>query len=174
MTSAHAMPTLLGQASTRSILVAGVGNTFLGDDGFGVEVVRRLATRALPDGVRVEDFGIRGFDLACALAGHDEAVILVDATRRGGAPGTLYVLELGPAHPTTDAVDTHGLDPASVLRLAAALDGRSRAVFLVGCEPSTIDADAGELRGLSPEVEAAIDGAIELVEGLVARIRDGG
>jgi hydrogenase maturation protease len=156
-----------------SVLIAGVGNIFFGDDGFGVEVARRMVRRAFPDGVRVEDFGIRGFDLAYAFGEDDGAVILVDITRRGGAPGTLYALELDPDPPTPSAIETHGMDPSNVLRLAAALGGRPRRVLLVGCEPSHVDADA-ERVGLSAPVAAAVDGAIEMVESLVARIRSGG
>lgn len=173
MRTTLARPELLGPRGSHTILVAGIGNIFLGDDGFGVEVVRRLAMRALPDGVRVEDFGIRGFDLAFALAGSDDTAVLVDTTRRGEPPGTLYVLELDPVRPASDLVDTHGMDPANVLRLVASLGGRTGPVFLVGCEPSA-EAAGGALPGLSQPVEAAIAGAIELVESLVARIRDGG
>jgi hydrogenase maturation protease len=154
-----------------SILIAGVGNIFFGDDGFGVEVARRLASRALPERVRVNDFGIRGFDLAYALSEEHEAVILVDATRRGEPPGTLYALELRPDG-TAGAVETHGMDPVNVLRLVAALGGRPRRVLLVGCEPSAIDPDTVELSGLSAPVESAVDPAIELVLSLVARIRE--
>ena len=160
------------EREARSILIAGVGNIFFGDDGFGVEVARRMARHPLPDGVRVDDFGIRGFDLAYALGADDDAVILVDVTRRGQAPGTLYALELDPDPPAPGAIETHGMDPANVLRLAAALGGRPRRVLLVGCEPSVIDAE-GSI-GLSAPVAAAIDGAIEMVESLVARIRGDG
>jgi hydrogenase maturation protease len=159
--------------AVRSILIAGVGNIFLGDDGFGVEVARRMATRALPEGVRVSDFGIRGFDLAYAIAEDHDAVILVDATRRGEAPGTVYALELGMDGRFPGAIETHGMDPANVLRLVAALGGRPRRVLLVGCEPSAIDADPEEPTGLSAPVEAAVGGAIEMIESLVARIRGG-
>src|ERR1700723_2432639 len=76
-----------------SVLVAGIGNIFLGDDGFGVEVVRGLTTRSMPEGVTVKDFGIRGFDLAYALLDPWDTVILVDALPRGEAAGTLFVLE---------------------------------------------------------------------------------
>ena len=154
-----------------SILIAGVGNIFLGDDGFGVEVARRLARRALPERVRVSDFGTRGFDLAYALTDDHDAVILVDATRRGEAPGTLYALELDPDGRTEAPVETHGMDPANVLRLVAALGGRPRRVLLVGCEPSVIDTETEDLTGLSAPVEAAVDGAIGLVLSLVTRIR---
>ncbi len=111
------------------ILIAGIGNIFLGDDAFGVEVAQRLAGCALPEDVRVVDFGIRGLDLAYALLDGYEMVILVDAAPRGGRPGTLYVLEV----PLGDAaegdgvlVETHDLDPAKVLRLAASMGGARR------------------------------------------------
>ena len=112
------------------VLVAGVGNIFLGDDAFGVEVVRELARRPLPDGVRVVDFGIRGLDLTYALLDGYEAVILVDATPRGGPPGTLYVLEVEPPAPgggrgRGPPAEGHNIDPVRVLRLAAAMGGRS-------------------------------------------------
>lgn len=156
----------------RSILIAGVGNVFLGDDGFGVEVARRMALRALPESVRVSDFGIRGFDLAYALTDEHDAVILVDATQRGESPGTLYVLELEPDGQTAGPVETHGMDPANVLRLVAALGGRPRRVLLVGCEPSAIDADREDMPGLSQPVDSSVEPAIELVLSLVARIRE--
>src|SRR5580658_7980152 len=108
------------------ILIAGVGNIFLGDDAFGVEVVRRLAQRELPPEVRVVDFGIRGLDLTYALLDGYETVILVDATPRGGPPGTLYVLEPtqeGFSETDTPLIQTHGMDPVKVLRLVAALGG---------------------------------------------------
>src|SRR5262245_39805418 len=109
--------------SAARILIAGIGNIFLGDDAFGVEVVRRLVQRPLPDGVRVVDFGIRGLDLAYDLVNGYEAVILVDATPRGGQPGTLYVLEptreeMPDAADAGLMVETHALDPVKVLRLA--------------------------------------------------------
>ena len=158
----------------RSVLIAGVGNIFLRDDAFGVEVARRLATRAVPEGVRVSDFGIRGFDLAYALGNDDDAVILVDAIQRGEAPGTLYVLEIDPDSTTPGVLETHGMDPANVLRLAAALGGRPRRIFLVGCEPSDVGLDDEGRTGLSAPVEAAVDGAVDMVESLVARIQGGG
>jgi hydrogenase maturation protease len=159
------------QPTVGSILIAGVGNIFLGDDGFGVEVVRRLGRRELPERVRVRDFGTRGFDLAYALAEDHDAVILIDATRRGEVPGTLYALELDTHGHTPGAVETHGMDPANVLRLVAALGGHPRRVFLVGCEPSVIDTETEDMTGLSAPVEAAVDGAIEMALSLAARIR---
>jgi hydrogenase maturation protease len=155
------------------ILVAGIGNLFLGDDAFGIEVVRRLAACPLPDNVRVVDFGIRGFDLAYALLDDYAAAILVDALPRGGAPGTLYVLEpdlsaLDPAAAT--GVDAHTIDPVQVLCLVKAMDGQPRRVLVVGCEPATIDADEDGNFGLSPPVEAILDEATTLVESVIARV----
>lgn len=154
------------------ILVAGIGNIFLGDDAFGVEVVGRLARRPLSEDVRVIDFGIRGLDLTYALLDDAEIVILVDALSRGEPPGTLYVLEpereVGEPGAEELMIDPHALAPGKVLRLAAALGSPVQRVLLVGCEP----ASTGEAMGLSPPVAAAVEEAIPLVEGLVARLRE--
>jgi hydrogenase maturation protease len=160
------------------ILVAGIGNIFLGDDAFGVEVARRLAGRRLPEGVRVVDFGIRGFDLAYALLGDDDAVILVDATPRGGPAGTLYVLEIeanGPGEPDPQErlIEPHGMDPVKVLRLAATLGGPMvQRVLLVGCEPLPLGPDDDAAMGLSEPVQGAVDEAVLLIEALVAKLRE--
>lgn len=149
------------------ILVAGVGNIFLGDDGFGVEVVRRLAGVELPPDVTVTDFGIRGVHLAYELLDGYELAILVDASPRGGQPGTLYVIEPDPApEPDPDEVpplDAHGMDPAAVLSLLGVLGGQIDRVLVVGCEPLVAD----EGMGLSPPVEAAVDQAVALVQDLI-------
>jgi hydrogenase maturation protease len=152
------------------LLVAGIGNIFLGDDAFGVEVVRRLAHRPLPEGVRVTDFGIRGFDLACALVDGYDGAILVDAVRRGGAPGTLYVLELTGDAPGVVSADGHRLDPASALRLAHALGQLPARLRLVGCEPSRLVAAEDEATGLSPAVAAAVEHAMRLVESVLVEL----
>jgi hydrogenase maturation protease len=159
------------------VLIAGVGNIFLGDDGFGVEVAQRLARRDLPDGVRVVDFGIRGLDLTYALL-DVETVILVDATPRDGPAGALYVLEPDVGTPREpDAVDplvaTHGMDPVKVLRLAAALGSRVERLLLVGCEPAAVGSEEELALGLSEPVRAAVDEAVLLIESLVARILRG-
>jgi hydrogenase maturation protease len=157
------------------VLVAGVGNIFLGDDAFGVEVAQRLLRRGPPDGVRVVDFGTRGLDLTFALLDGYEAVVLVDATPRGGPPGTLYVLELPSDAPPGEAatVEAHGMDPVRVLRLAAAMGGRGERRLLVGCEPAP-PAGADEMSmGLSEPVRAAVEEAVPLVESLVARLLRG-
>jgi len=159
------------------ILVAGVGNIFLGDDAFGVEVVQRLARRPLPEEVRVVDFGIRGLDLTYALLDGYEAVLLVDAAPRGQSPGTLFLLDLTGSAAATEgngaAIEPHGMDPAKVLRLAATLGSRVGRLLLVGCEPAPRDeADEMEM-GLSGPVQAAVDEAVLLVEALVARLLRG-
>jgi hydrogenase maturation protease len=152
----------------RSILVAGIGNVFLADDGFGVEVARRLAQRELAAGVKVADFGIRGMDLAYELQEDYDAAILVDAVPRGEAAGTLFVIEpdLADAEPVLDA---HAMDPVRVLGLARTLGTLPPRVLVLGCEPATgVSLDDEELvMGLSPPVAAAIATAVELVESLL-------
>jgi hydrogenase maturation protease len=149
------------------VLVAGIGNVFLGDDGFGVAVAEALAASEWPDGVHVEDFGIRGMDLAYALAGYDVA-ILVDAVPRGGAPGTLYVIEpeLGDDEVGLDA---HGMNPVAVLALARTLGGPLPRVLVVGCEPATrMTGEEDEVVAeLSEPVRAAVGEAVRMVESLV-------
>jgi hydrogenase maturation protease len=154
------------------ILVAGIGNIFLGDDGFGVEVARRLATRELPTGVRVADFGIRGFDLAYALQDGYETTILVDAYPHGQAPGTVSLVEPDLSQldePQQAVVETHGMNPMNVLRMAATMNGGLKKVLLVGCEPATFGGEEGQM-GLSEPVEAAVDEAVKLVTAAVERI----
>jgi hydrogenase maturation protease len=160
-----------------SILVAGIGNIFLGDDAFGVEVVRRMAGLKLPESVRVSDFGIRGFDLAYALQDGYETTILVDACPRGQAPGTLYVIEpdlqlLDDPEGPPATVEAHAMNPLSVLRMARAMNIEVKNVLLVGCEPETLGGEEGQM-GLSSVVEAAVDEAVKLVESLVNRILNG-
>jgi hydrogenase maturation protease len=155
------------------ILVAGIGNIFLGDDGFGVEVARRLAQRTLPDGVQVVDFGIRGMDLAYALLEGYDVVILVDAASRGEKPGTLYLIEPQMDQDGAVALDTHGMDPVKVLALARALGARPTRTWLVACEPGRL-VDGGDyedvLVELSVPVQAAVEEAVSMVEALVEDI----
>jgi hydrogenase maturation protease len=159
---------LVGQ----TILVAGIGNVFLGDDGFGCSVAALLAEEGgLPAAARVVDFGIRGLDLAYALADCDAAV-LVDAMPYGDAPGSVTVLE-----PELDeveaAVETHGMDPVMVLRLAHRLGTLPPRVLVVGCRPARIvDTDAGDDldSGLSAPVAAAVPEAARVVRSLVAEL----
>jgi hydrogenase maturation protease len=155
------------------VLVAGIGNVFLGDDGFGVAVAARLAERGLPPDVEVADFGIRGMDLAYALQEPYEAVVFVDAAPRGQSPGTLSVIEAEPEDEGEVVVDTHGMDPRRVLGLARALGRVPPRVLVVACEPQTIvrGENDDELVGeLSAPVQAAVGGAVELVESLVAEL----
>jgi hydrogenase maturation protease len=149
--------------------VVGVGNIFLGDDGFGVEVASRLTAMDLPEHVRVVDYGIRGMHLAYDLVGADhDLTIMVDATQRGDRPGTVYVVELDlPAPEDTGGpaplLDAHGMQPDVVMGLIAVLGGEPGRVLLVGCEPASLD----HRMGLSPAVDAAVDTAVRVVAGLV-------
>lgn len=143
------------------ILVAGVGNIFLGDDGFGVEVARRLTECELPEGVDVGDFGIRGIHLAYELSDYD-TTILVDATPRGEKPGTLCALELEEGEPQA-VIDAHGMTPDTVLDLVGVVGGEMRRVLLVGCEP----ADVSPGMELSPSVTAAVEPAVQMVRELI-------
>lgn len=159
-----------------AILIAGVGNIFLGDDAFGVEVVRRLSGRKLPQGVRVVDFGIRGFDLGYALMDGQDVTILIDATARGGEPGTIYTIEpdlneIENLNAAETAVETHGMNPMKVLAMVKAMGTNLKRILLVGCEPATFGPEEG-LMGLSTPVEAAVGEAVSIVESLVSKIID--
>ena len=160
------------------ILVAGIGNIFLGDDAFGVEVIRRLLERRPPAEAHVVDFGIRGLDLAYALLDDYEAVVLVDATPRGEAPGTIYVLEIDAAEAAAPegqgvAIQAHSLDPVQVLRLAGTMGAAFGRLLLVGCEPSPFEGEDDMRDGLSPAVAAAVDEAVVAVESLIERLLRG-
>ena len=153
------------------ILVAGIGNVFLGDDGFGVAVARTMSEQPLPPNVRVVDFGIRGLDLAYALQDPYDIVIMVDAASRGGAPGTLYVIEASSDADGEVTLDTHGMDPVKVLRLARTLGHVPPIALVVGCEPESVlggESYEDVLVELSPPVGAAVAGAMALVLRLIA------
>ena len=156
------------------ILIAGIGNIFLGDDAFGCEVARRLSGRTLPDEVRVVDFGIRGLDLAYALMDGYDVTIFVDATPRGEAPGTLYTIE--PDLNETDAsseqgvmVEAHNMNPMKVLSMVRMMGGEFKRILLVGCEPAPLESEEGYM-GLSEPVEAAVDEAVRIVETLITKV----
>ena len=158
----------------RSILIAGIGNIFNGDDAFGVEVARRLKQRPLPLEVHVIDFGIRGIDLTYALLDGYGAAVLVDTAQRGESPGTISIVDLSEvaSEPTFDddfMFSPHELDPAKVLRSVAALGGSCEEIFLVGCEPLTFGGEEG-LMGLSVPVAAALDIAVRTVEELADQL----
>jgi hydrogenase maturation protease len=162
--------------SAPRILVAGIGNIFEGDDAFGVEVVQRmLRTRPVQDGVRIADFGIRGYDLVFALMEDYDAVILVDATQRGGKPGSLYTLEIEADSAIDETapveMESHGLNPTRALGMVRAMGGKPNRILLVGCEPASLGGEDGVM-GLSPPVEAAIDSAMALVDSLIAGIAE--
>lgn len=162
---------------TSRMLVAGVGNIFLGDDGFGVEVARRLATEDLPEWVRLADYGISGMHLAYDLANGYETTILIDATSRGDEPGTIYVIELDHTRPPETAdpgtgsqlFDAHGMQPDVVFGVLDMLGADAGKVLLVGCEPVSVDYGIG----LSPAVTAAVGEAVRVVKGLIAATGSG-
>jgi hydrogenase maturation protease len=171
-----------GVVSTGAVLVAGVGNMFLGDDGFGVEVVRQLRAKPLPPGVSVQDFGIRAIHLAYELLETAwDLTILVDALPRGGAAGTVYLVEpdlaarlesgSGPAvEPAAGfALDGHSMRPETVFAWLSRLGVRPKRLLIVGCEPARLD----EEMGLSEPVAAAVGEATEMILDLVAGRRGG-
>lgn len=154
---------------TGRVLVAGVGNIFLGDDGFGSEVARRLAVEEWPPDVRVADFGISGLDLVFALMDGYDTIILIDAAPRGGEPGTVYTLEADAAEEAAATIDAHEMDPLRMLAAARSMGARWNRLLVVGCEPSpeTVDPDGPGVLGMSPPVERAVDEAAQIVRRLV-------
>ncbi len=162
----------------KKILIAGIGNIFLADDGFGVEVANRLAARSFfPSGVRVADFGIRGFDLAYALMEGYETTILVDAYPGDGPPGTLFIVEpdlkeLNSGTREQGLIEPHGMNPMNVLRMASSMGGQLKKVLVLGCVPETLGPEEGQM-GLSDSVTAAVDEAVKLIDLLVKRILAG-
>jgi hydrogenase maturation protease len=157
----------------KQILVAGVGNAWLQDDAFGGECARRLEARGVPSGVTVMDFGTGGLDLAYELMRGYDALVLLDASRQGGEPGTLYVLEpsmeelAGPIE-DGDVINPHGMDPQTVLRFVAAIGGFSGRVVVIGCEPGEVD-DVGV--SMTPAIEGAVERALEVVSETLEELR---
>lgn len=154
---------------TQRVLVAGVGNLFLGDDGFGPEVVRRLAApgqEPLPASVRVVDYGIRGVHLAYDLLDDYDALVVLDAIPRGDAPGDITVLEVGPGDVGASDLDAHGMNPVAVLGTVGSLGGSLPPTYVVGCRPESL----AEGIGLSEAVAAAVPTAIEETRALLARL----
>lgn len=155
---------------TRRALVAGIGNVFLTDDGFGSEVARRMAAQPLPDGVgadvRVVDYGIRGMHLAFDLLDGYDALVVVDALPSEGPPGELTVLRVGPEDLGEGELDAHGMAPVSVLASLGALGGTLPPTYVVGCRP----ADVSEGMGLSPAVADAVGPAVRLVSDVLAEV----
>ena len=179
--NAYSAPT---ESPSRRILIACIGNIFLGDDGFGVEVAQRLLarkTKHYPAGVQVVDFGIRGIELAYTLLEDYDILVLVDAVPRGGPPGTLYLIEptLSDVSPEQGAqagmaaLDAHSMDPVKVLAFARTLGARPIPILLVGCEPSPPGEgeDYTEMQmGLSEPVRAAVDEAVKMIDTLVEEL----
>jgi hydrogenase maturation protease len=156
----------------RSILVAGIGNAWMHDDGFGGEVARRLTERELPDGMSVMDAGTGGLDLAYEVMRGYDALILVDASRQGGEPGTLYVME--PEEESVvagiedgEVINPHGMDPQTVLRFVRSAGAWPGTVIVIACEPTEV----GDGWGLSPEVSEAVDRAADLVMRTVSELQ---
>jgi hydrogenase maturation protease len=156
----------------KRVLVAGIGNVFCGDDAFGCAVARELLQRRLPAGISVRDFGIRGFDLACALLDGYDAAILVDAMARGRAPGSLHVLEptLPAAESSGGVCDGHGLTPERVLKMLVALGGKPPVLRVVGCEPAELGSELEPRGELSDVVSASVPKAVALVLDLLAEL----
>jgi hydrogenase maturation protease len=163
------------------LLIAGVGNIFLGDDGFGVEVARRLTAAELPDWAHVVDYGIRGMHLAYDLANGYTSAILIDATPRGGEPGTIYVIEPDLSSQAPLAGDdaslaanpmfnAHGMQPDVVFSMLGMLESDARHVLVVGCEPASVDYGIG----LSEPVAGAVDEAVTVVLDLVSAAAESG
>jgi hydrogenase maturation protease len=175
------------QQGNKRILVACIGNIFMGDDGFGVEVAQRLAVRQAgryPECVEVTDFGIRGFDLAYTLLEEHDTLVLVDAIARGGAPGTLYLIEpdlsaLDQGNAVEAAhvgLDAHSMDPLKVLAFARTLGARPIRTLLIGCEPAQVTANEDYLdmqMGLSEPVQGAVDEAVKMLDSLVEQLLAG-
>ena len=152
------------------VLIACIGNIFLGDDGFGTAVARELAQRKLPSGVILKDYGIRGLDLTYALLDPYELVILVDACPRGGKPGTLYLIEPDPieADAPNSTVDAHSMNPMAVLRAVKSMGGSPGRILIVGCEPAELGSDEEGKLGLSDPVQAAVAEAVVMIETLIS------
>ncbi len=165
----------MNSAKQQRILIACIGNIFLGDDGFGVEVARRLSTRHYPESVHIVDFGIRGLDLAYALLEHYDTVVLVDTVSRRGLPGTLYLLEIDPTADNPEQAsqfmpDAHSMDPVKVFAFAKMLGAQPVRTLLVGCEPGPLEEEPGCGDGLSEPVQAAIDEAVKMIDSLTEEL----
>jgi hydrogenase maturation protease len=159
---------------TGRTLVAGVGNVFLGDDAFGVEVVRLLAELPSPPGVQVRDFGIRGVHLVYELLNGCDLFVLVDAAARGERPGTVTVLEAdlpepSPAAVTQPVMDAHSLTPDGIFAMLSALGGHPGRSLVVACEP----ADVSPGMGLSGPVREALPHAVRAVQDILAAAQGG-
>ncbi len=153
-------------ARPKQVLIAGIGNAWQRDDGFGSEVARRLEGRELPDGIAVIDFGTGGLDLAYQVMYGYDGLLMIDVSRQGGSPGTLYVMEVdedevpGGSVEDGEVLNPHAMDPETVLRFIKITGGWPGKVVIVACEPETVE-EMGV--GLTPVVEEAVERAVELV-----------
>ena len=154
---------------TPTILIAGIGNIFLGDDAFGVEVARTLSHRTLPPQVQLKDFGIRGFDLAYTLLEPWHTVILIDALARNQPPGTLFIFEPDLTNLCGMDLNPHAMDPVRVLNLAASLGPISAKILVLGCQPQDFGDELEGRMGLSPPVQAAVEEAANMAQQLVTK-----
>lgn len=157
----------------KQVLVAGVGNAWLQDDAFGSAVARKLEAGELPDGVTVMDFGTSGLDLAYEMVRGYSALVLVDASRQDGEPGTLYVMEAERSDfegevKDGEMIDPHDMNPHTVLRFVSVLGGWPGRVVVIACEPGEVDEPG---YGLTPPVEAAVAAAADLVLETVAELQ---
>jgi hydrogenase maturation protease len=157
----------------KQILVAGVGNAFLSDDGFGGAVAEVLTKREVPAGVTVMDFGTGGLDLAYEVMRGYDALVIVDVSRQGGEPGTLYVIEadeaeFGGAIEDGEVINPHGMDPKTVLRFVKSVGGWPGKVVIVACEPAAAEAMGMEL---SEDVAAAVERAVDTVLEQIAELQ---
>jgi hydrogenase maturation protease len=155
------------------ILVAGIGNAWMKDDAFGGEVAQRLTRRELPAGVRVFDFGTGGLDLAYEVMRGYDALVLVDVSRQGGEPGTLYVMEADEESVSGgiedgEMLNPHGMDPQTVLRFVKSVGGWPGRVVVIACEPAAVEQMG---LGLSDVVSAVVERAVDLVLSTVAELR---
>jgi hydrogenase maturation protease len=157
----------------KRILVAGIGNSWLRDDGFGSEVVKRLEERELPEGTVVLDFGTGGLDLAYEVMRGYDALVLVDVSRQGGEPGTLYVMEASEEEVEAgiedgQVINPHAMDPQTVLRFVKTIGAWPGKVVVIACEPAEVE-EMG--LGLSDEVARAVGGAVDLVANTVGELQ---
>ena len=157
----------------RKILIAGVGNAWLRDDGFGGEVARRLEQLSLPENVVVMDAGTGGLDLAYEVMRGYDALVILDVSRQGGEPGTLYVME--PEEESVNGgiedgqvINPHGMDPQTVLRFVKSIGAWPGRVMVIACEPADVE-EVGW--GLTEQVKEAVDRAVTLVVETVEELR---
>jgi hydrogenase maturation protease len=163
-------PLVARHSSPVTILIAGIGNIFFGDDAFGCEVAQELMRQPLPDGVRAFDYGIRSYDLAYAMLEPNDAVILIDAVPRGEEPGTVFLLELDINKldkPEDESVNPHTMNPVALLQLVRSFGGFAGKLYLIGCEPATLESEDLQL---SEKVRAAVPVALDMIRELIGNL----